>query len=103
MDARVPDLPAETLQNGANNAARHQSGWRGERGEPSLVGMFATVRTAKQGSFWRKLLASLGPGYLVCRLLLEKKKTPNDLPQRSPPPSPRPQPAPTRSHTPSLT
>src|SRR3954451_13446556 len=65
MDARVPDLPAETLQNGANNAARHQSGWRGERGEPSLAGMFATVRTAKQGSFWRKLLAFLGPGYLV--------------------------------------
>src|SRR5438045_5371304 len=27
--------------------------------------MFATVRTAKQGSFWRKLLAFLGPGYLV--------------------------------------
>src|SRR5438105_14833875 len=65
MDARVPDLPAETLQSGANNAARHQSGWRGERGEPSLAGMFATVRTAKQGSFWRKLLAFLGPGYLV--------------------------------------
>lgn len=27
--------------------------------------MFATVRTAKQGPFWRKLLAFLGPGYLV--------------------------------------
>src|SRR5437868_13267978 len=65
MDARVPDLPAETLQNGANNAARHQSGWRRERGEPSLSGMFASVRTAKQASFWRKLLAFLGPGYLV--------------------------------------
>src|SRR5881398_1817334 len=65
MDARVPDLPAETLPNGTNSAARHQSGWRGERGEPSLVGMFATVQTAKQGSFWRKLLAFLGPGYLV--------------------------------------
>src|SRR5436305_4974752 len=65
MDARVPGLPAETIPNGANNAARQQSGWRGERGEPSLAGMFATVRTAKQGSFWRKLLAFLGPGYLV--------------------------------------
>src|SRR5436190_10811383 len=65
MDARVPGLPGETLPNGANNAARHQSGWRSERGEPSLAGMFATVRTAKQGSFWRKLLAFLGPGYLV--------------------------------------
>src|SRR3954466_3485487 len=65
MDARVPGLDAEALPNGANNAARRQSGWRGERGEPSLAGMFATVRTAKQGSFWRKLLAFLGPGYLV--------------------------------------
>jgi manganese transport protein len=27
--------------------------------------MFASVRTAKQGPFWRKLLAFLGPGYLV--------------------------------------
>src|SRR5258708_2299671 len=27
--------------------------------------MFGSVRTAKQGSFWRKLLAFLGPGYLV--------------------------------------
>ena len=27
--------------------------------------MFASVKTAKQGPFWRKLLAFLGPGYLV--------------------------------------
>jgi manganese transport protein len=27
--------------------------------------MFATIRVAKQGPFWRKLLAFLGPGYLV--------------------------------------
>jgi manganese transport protein len=43
----------------------NSKGWRGERGEPSLAGMFASVRTAKQGSFWHKLLAFLGPGYLV--------------------------------------
>ena len=40
-------------------------GWRGARGEPSLSDMFASVRTVKAGSFWRKLLAFLGPGYLV--------------------------------------
>jgi manganese transport protein len=40
--------------------------WRGERGDPSLSEMFGTVRTAgKGGSLWRKLLAFLGPGYLV--------------------------------------
>src|SRR5436189_3711777 len=27
--------------------------------------MFSSVPTAKQGSFWRKLVAFLGPGYLV--------------------------------------
>src|ERR1700742_1663140 len=42
-----------------------RGGGRGERGEPSLAGMFASVRTEKHGSFWRKLLAFLGPGYLV--------------------------------------
>ena len=41
------------------------SGWRGERGTPSLADMFATVRMPKGASFWRKLLAFLGPGYLV--------------------------------------
>jgi manganese transport protein len=41
------------------------AGWNGARGEPSLADMFASVRTARGGSFWRKLLAFLGPGYLV--------------------------------------
>ncbi len=40
-------------------------GWRAARGEPSLSNIFASVRTAQGGSFWRKLLAFLGPGYLV--------------------------------------
>jgi manganese transport protein len=41
------------------------SSWRGEAGEPSLGTLFASVRTAAEGSFWRKLMAFLGPGYLV--------------------------------------
>ena len=40
-------------------------GWRKPRGEPSLSGMFASIRVAKTGSFWRKLAAFMGPGYLV--------------------------------------
>ena len=40
-------------------------GWRSPRGEPSLADMFATVRVATSGSFWKKLAAFLGPGYLV--------------------------------------
>jgi manganese transport protein len=50
MDAQSPDLTRA---------------WRGERGDPSLGDMFGTVRTAAGGSLWRKLLAFLGPGYLV--------------------------------------
>jgi manganese transport protein len=64
MDARSPglaaDSPPEVLP-----VPLEGSGWRHPRGEPSLAGMFGSVKTAKQGSFWRKLLAFLGPGYLV--------------------------------------
>ncbi|MDU1667945.1 MAG: Nramp family divalent metal transporter, partial [Bradyrhizobium sp.] len=42
-----------------------RGGWRGERGDPSLGNMFASVRTSAKGSLWRKLVAFLGPGYLV--------------------------------------
>jgi manganese transport protein len=63
MDARTTDLQPNTAPE--PDAGMSMSGWRGERGEPSLSDMFATVRTAKGGSFWRKLLAFLGPGYLV--------------------------------------
>src|SRR5260221_14119484 len=65
MDAQSPDLSADSPSKAAPSPVPDGSGWRGERGEPSLAGMFASVRTAKQGPFWRKLLAFLGPGYLV--------------------------------------
>jgi manganese transport protein len=65
MDARSPGLPPDSLPKVVASPALDGSGWRTARGEPSLAGMFASVKTAKQGSFWRKLLAFLGPGYLV--------------------------------------
>ena len=65
MDARSPDLPSDSLPKLASSPPRDGSGWRTERGTPSLADMFGSVRTAKGGSFWRKLLAFLGPGYLV--------------------------------------
>ena len=65
MDARSPDLAPDSLPQAIPSPSPEGSGWRGERGEPSLSGMFASVRTAKSGSFWRKLVAFLGPGYLV--------------------------------------
>jgi manganese transport protein len=41
------------------------SGWKRPRGNPSLSEVFGSIRTRPTGSFWRKLAAFLGPGYLV--------------------------------------
>src|ERR1700761_5413836 len=65
MDARTPDLGSGSASTATAIAGLNDAGWRHERGEPSLSGMFGSVRTAKQGPFWRKLVAFLGPGYLV--------------------------------------
>jgi manganese transport protein len=48
-----------------SNARDVGSGWRRERGTPSLSEVFGSVRTRPSGSFWRRLLSFLGPGYLV--------------------------------------
>src|SRR5262249_24622248 len=64
MDARSPDFASKAEADAVRDISLDR-GWRGARGEPSLSDMFATVRTAREGSFWRKLLAFLGPGYLV--------------------------------------
>src|ERR1044072_2948578 len=42
-----------------------RSGWKRPRGTPSLAEVFGSIRTRPTGSFWRKLVAFLGPGYLV--------------------------------------
>ena len=42
-----------------------QGGWRRERERRSLSEVFGSVKTRPSGSFWRKLTAFLGPGYLV--------------------------------------
>src|SRR3984893_14743847 len=42
-----------------------QPGWRRSRGAPSLAEVFGTIRTRPSGPMWRKLVAFLGPGYLV--------------------------------------
>jgi manganese transport protein len=66
MDISQPSAPPPAFRSdmppGADGGPR---GWRAPRGEPSLTGMFASIRVAQNGSFWRKLAAFLGPGYLV--------------------------------------
>ena len=49
-------------------AALHEErldGWRHEQTTPSLAEVFGSIRTRPTGPMWRKLLAFLGPGYLV--------------------------------------
>ena len=64
MDAKSPAIAVEPLSSPSAPAV-DLPGWRSSGGDPSLAGMFGSVRTVKSGSFWRKLVAFLGPGYLV--------------------------------------
>src|SRR6187397_3359647 len=48
----------------AHREARAQ-GWRLASREPSLADVFGTIRTRPTGPLWKKLVAFLGPGYLV--------------------------------------
>src|SRR5215204_1878304 len=41
------------------------SGWRHPRNTPSLSEVFGSIAVRPSGSFWKKLSAFLGPGYLV--------------------------------------
>jgi len=65
MDAQSPDLPPRPPSPPLTGSPAGTHAWRGARGEPSLADMYGTVETARQGPFWRKLLAFFGPGYLV--------------------------------------
>jgi manganese transport protein len=42
-----------------------ERGWNRPRGTPSLSEVFGSIATRPSGSFWRKLVTFLGPGYLV--------------------------------------
>src|SRR6267378_7888846 len=42
-----------------------EPGWRRARRTPSLSEVFGTIATRPTGPFWKKLVAFLGPGYLV--------------------------------------
>jgi manganese transport protein len=63
MDAKTSFKPAPAISGASEMPVA--GGWRTARSEPSLTGMFASVKVVKSGSFWRKLAAFLGPGYLV--------------------------------------
>jgi manganese transport protein len=54
----VTALPPDT-------ARLAETGWRHPRKNPSLSEVFGTIATRPSGPMWRKLVAFLGPGYLV--------------------------------------
>ena len=69
---RMPGTPGlgagkvvTVLTQSPNDHAPSKGGWRRERERPSLSEVFGSIRTRPTGSFWNKLVAFLGPGYLV--------------------------------------
>jgi len=56
-----PSLPQDPSLHSMTPA----SGWRRTRGAPSLSEVFGSIRTRPTGSMGKKLIAFLGPGYLV--------------------------------------
>jgi manganese transport protein len=53
------------LQTTPDSATTTLPGWRRARGEGSLSEVFGTVSVRPSGSIWKRMLAFLGPGYLV--------------------------------------
>src|SRR4051794_25677927 len=64
MDARSPGLPSDSLPKGVPSAA----GWRADAAagvQRRLPEVYGTVSIPIGGVWWRRLLAFVGPGYLV--------------------------------------
>src|SRR5215208_1645089 len=60
----VSSLPQDTSAL-AKSSAPAESGWRHPRKTPSLSEVFGSIHVRPTGSMWKKLVAFLGPGYLV--------------------------------------
>src|ERR1041384_8754617 len=58
MQEKMADAAAKAAGTGGK-------GWRRARKRASLAEVYGSIRTRPTGSFWQKLVAFLGPGYLV--------------------------------------
>jgi manganese transport protein len=65
MLSPVKAAEAETLLAEHADPALSMAGWRRALREPSLGEVFGTIRVRPTGPLWKKLIAFLGPGYLV--------------------------------------
>jgi manganese transport protein len=61
----LPGMDAQTHPTARPAAVAAGTGWRAANREPSLANVFGSIRVRQGGSFWAKLVAFLGPGYLV--------------------------------------
>ncbi len=57
--------PVDTTATPQIKAEMTAPGWRRDRGRPALAEVFGSIATQPTGPLWRKLVAFLGPGYLV--------------------------------------
>jgi manganese transport protein len=53
------------MQTPQDSGPSGKAGWRRGRGRESLAEVFGSIATRPSGPIWKKLLAFLGPGYLV--------------------------------------
>jgi manganese transport protein len=53
------------VHSGSERLASKSGGWRRERGRPALAEVFASIATKPSGSVFKRLIAFMGPGYLV--------------------------------------
>src|SRR5581483_2488918 len=61
--AGAPSAPAARA--GADEHHDINRGWRRVSREPPLADVFGSIKTRPTGPLWKKLIAFLGPGYLV--------------------------------------
>ncbi len=64
-EAGAAQMDERALAKAERSRLKAETGWRRARREPSLADVFGSIKTRPTGPFWRKLLAFLGPGYLV--------------------------------------
>src|SRR5712691_4676169 len=62
---RILPMAVTSVPEERSPPAVEQPGWRRSRGAPSLSEVFGSIATRPKGPLWRKLMAFLGPGYLV--------------------------------------
>src|SRR5215475_8292510 len=64
---RIVSMAVSSVPEGRSSSSpgHAETGWRHSRSTPSLSEVFGSIATRPKGPLWKKLMAFLGPGYLV--------------------------------------